>query len=64
MNLCTKWLSYPLVTQSHYSTYSRHVVKPGTAEHRTVENGMPEHQIRKGKTWNTNSGTPNTGGKT
>ena len=34
-------------------TIKWHVVKPGTTEHGTVKYGMPEHQIRNGKTWNT-----------
>ena len=29
-----------------------YVVKPGTVEHETTEHGMPEHQIRNGKTRN------------
>ena len=32
-----------------------HIVKPETVKHRTTEHGMPEHQIRNGKTLNTES---------
>ena len=39
-------------------SFGRHVVKPGTEEQKTPENGMPEHLIRNGKTRKTKSGTP------